>query len=338
LTDDFEEHIPNYFETSTPCDAHYLLGIRITRNRNPPPGVQPWISLDQVTFTESTLAAISNSFQHQISIRRTVFPVGEIVPNDFPKNLADPSHVRRFQSAVGQLMYLMLATRPDLAYPVGILARYASNPSPQHKKALLHLIGYIQHTKEYTLTFFKPRATDQDPGIINAFSDADWAGETHSGRSTTGMVIMKNGSAISWSSKRQGVVSTSTMESEYIALFNTVQNAIFMSNLEEQFHTVTWYSPNILCDNQAAIAVASGGDMEFKRSKFMNVKYHYVRQIKKKDLIEIHYVKSADNTADLFTKRLPHGSLSVLRGHFMTAMDQRNTPNEAKTLSPVIDE
>jgi len=153
LTDDFENWIPKYFETSTPCDAHYLLGIQITRNRNPPPGVQPWISLDQVTFTDSTITAISKSFQEEISIRHTVLPVAEIVPNPLPKNLADASRTRRFQSTVGQLMYLMLATRPDIAYPVGMLAQHASNPSPAHENTLLHLVGYIKHTKDYTLTY-----------------------------------------------------------------------------------------------------------------------------------------------------------------------------------------
>ena len=68
LTDEFEKYIPNYFETSTPCDTHYLLGIRITRSHNPPQGVQPWISLDQVNFIDSTLKAISNSYKEQIAI------------------------------------------------------------------------------------------------------------------------------------------------------------------------------------------------------------------------------------------------------------------------------
>ena len=233
-------------------------------------------------------------------------------------------------------MYLMLATRPDLAYPVGILARHASNPSPQHEKALLHLVGYVQHTKDYSLTFYQPADDVDDPGVINALSDADWAGETHSGRSTTGMVILKNGSAVSWSSKRQGVVSTSTMESEYIALFNTVQNAVFLSHLERQF-CVTWFSPYVWCDNQAAITIAKGGDMEFKRSKFMNVKYHYVRQAVKKEYVDIDYISTINNTADLFTKRLPHGPLSSFRGHFMQQMDQRNLPKENKVLSPIVD-
>ena len=63
LVDEFERYIPDYFETSTPCDAHYFLGIQVTRNRNPSNNVPPWISLDQITFADNTIAAIWNSFQ-----------------------------------------------------------------------------------------------------------------------------------------------------------------------------------------------------------------------------------------------------------------------------------
>ena len=168
-----------------------------------------------------------------------VLPAIEIIPNEQPKILADASRIQRFQSAVGQLMYLMLATRPDLAYPVGMLAQHASNPSSDHEKALHHLVGYVQHTRDYTLTFYKPTQDARDPGVIQVLSNADWAGETHSGHSTTGMVILKNRSAISWSSKRQGVVSTSTMESEYIALFNMLSSTCGISNTTTGYSTLT---------------------------------------------------------------------------------------------------
>ena len=147
------------------------------------------------------------------------------MPNKKPKDLADKSYVRKFQSAVGQLMYIMLATRPDLAYPVGMLARYTSNPSPQHTKALIHLLGYLNYTSERALVYRKPDEDNKAPGMMHCYTDADWAGEAHSGRSTSGMVIYKNRAPVSWSSKRQGIVSTSTMEAEYISLFQGSQFA-----------------------------------------------------------------------------------------------------------------
>ena len=202
LTDEFEAWIPSYYETSTPCDAHYLLGIHIKRDRTPEFPLQPWISLDQHNFIENTIASISAAYRQDTTPRATVLPHGEIVPYDKPKISADLKRVRKFQSAVGQLMYIMLATHPDLAYPVGMMARHASNPSPNHEKALLHLVGYLLRTKNLILTYsHKVDDSKNNPGIMEVYTDADWAGETHSGRSTLGMIIQKNGSAISWLSK-----------------------------------------------------------------------------------------------------------------------------------------
>jgi hypothetical protein len=106
------------------------------------------------------------------------------------------------------------------------------------------------------------------------------------------------------------------MESEYIALFNCTLNTIFLNRLEDQFR-VPYNRASVYCDNQAAIAIATGQDMDFKRSKFMNVKYHYVRRAVRKSDIDLAYVPSENNIADLFTKRLPHNTLEKLRNSFM---------------------
>jgi hypothetical protein len=173
-------------------------------------------------------------------------------------------------------MYIMLATRPDLAYPVGMLARHASNPTPKHVDALFHLVGYLKHTISQVLIYRKPRQGEPNQGLIEAYTDADWARETHSGRSTSGMLITREGSPIAWSSKRQGIVSTSTMESEYVAMFHTIQHTLWVLTVETQLGTNEW-KPRVLCDNQAAIASATGGEASFKKSKYIDVKYHWIR-------------------------------------------------------------
>ena len=339
LVADFEEWIPKYFETSPPCDAHYFLGIRVTRNRNPPTG-RPYIALDQSNFAGNILITVPQLFQNrEVTNRKTVLPAKPIVPNPQSKNLADKSYIRKFQSAVGQLMYIMLATRPELSYPVGILARHASNPLSQHEDALFHLLGYLAYTIDDTLIFRKDRENKDNPGIMDCYSDADWAGEEHSGRSTSGMINIKNGAAISWGSKRQGVVSTSTMEAEYIALFSTTQNAVWLSSLENQFHLETIkspepYTPNVYCDNEAALTVARGGDMSsFKRSRFMNIKYHYVRHVVETSEIDLHQIESEENVADLFTKRLNKKTLTHLKGFFMEAYSKRELEDESEDKS-----
>ena len=296
LTDNFEAFIPNYFETTPPCDTHYFLGICVTRSRAPLSNttVRPYISLDQITFIGKVLKSIEEFYpEHTITNRRTVLPATPIEPNTQPKMFTDPKRVRRFQSTVGQLMYIMLATRPDLAYPVGMLARYTSHPSPDHEKALLHLASYLKHTAERALVYRKPTKSEEKPGLIEAWTDANWAGEEHSARSTLGMIIYKNDSAIAWGSKRQGIVSRSTMESEYIALFITANHIVLIFALETQFGLEP-LQPYIWYDNQAAISIATGGGMNFKCSRFMNIKYHWVRKAYEGKEFYINYVDIGD--------------------------------------------
>ena len=305
LTTQFEEYIPKYYNITDPCDTQYLLGVHVTRERS---GRHKYIMLDQVRFTEQT---ISNIVQYygEVRERNTILPAEDLVPNPEPKEDNNPGLVQTFQSAVGQLMYLMMATRPDIAYAVGMLARHASNPSNQHISAIIHLAGYLMKTKQWSLTYrwqtemFENRVNGHR--FLRAYTDADWAGEEHSGRSTSGYIFLLSGSAVSWSSKRQGCVSCSTMESEYIGLFNCACQSDWFSSLLQQLEHPLSNKQYILCDNQSAIHIANGAIMDFKRSRYMNVKYHWVRnQVKENDCLTVEYTPSKENVADIMTKRL----------------------------------
>ena len=292
LTDQFEEFIPQHYDITDPCDAQYLLGVRITRQRID----DKYIMLDQVRFTEQT---VSNIVQYygEVKERNTVLPVNDLVPNPEPKEDSNPGLVRTFQSAVSQLMYLMMATRPDIAYAVGMLARHASNPSNQHIAAILHLAGYLMKTKQWCLTYcWQEEMLDGEINghrFLRAYTDADWAGEEHSGRSTSGYIFLLSGSAVSWSSKRQGCVSRSTMESKYIGLFNCACQFDWFSSLLQQLGYPLPNKQFILCDNQSAIHITNGAIMDFKRSRYMNVKYHWVHnQVKENNCLTVEYIAS----------------------------------------------
>ena len=167
------------------------------------------------------------------------------------------------------------------------------------------------------ITFRKP-VDDIDPGTIQGYSDADWTGEEHSGRSTLGMVVIKNDGPICWGSKQQGVVSRSTTESEYIAMFTVGNHLTWLSTLETQLKFEASYAPELFCDNQAAIAIANSDEnIQFKCSKFINVKYHWVRDERKRGTFSVCWVETKNNVADPFTKRLAHGPLKKLRKEFM---------------------
>ena len=103
----------------------------------------------------------------------------------------------RYQSAVGSLMYAMLGTRPDLAFAVSVVSRYSSKPNDSHWQAVKRIFRYIKGTLDLQLTFRGPLTA------LTGYTDADWAGDQDTRRSTSGFVFNLGSGAISWSSKRQ---------------------------------------------------------------------------------------------------------------------------------------
>ena len=111
-------------------------------------------------------------------------------------------------------MYLVTTTHPDIAYTVGVLARFNSNPGWVHWLAVKHLLHYIKGTLDYSIIH---SPDPSQPEIFITFSDADHGGYKDTGHSTGGYVIKMSTGAVSWSSKLQNVVALSTTEAEYMA-------------------------------------------------------------------------------------------------------------------------
>ncbi|GFX73992.1 retrovirus-related Pol polyprotein from transposon TNT 1-94 [Trichonephila clavipes] len=111
-----------------------------------------------------------------------------------------------YRQAVGALMYLMVGTRPDLAYSVGFLSRSLENPSAEDIVTVKRVFRYIAGTVGYGITY---HATETK-GVLHCYSDSDFGGCTKTSRSTSGYVMIYAGGAISWRSQRQAVVATST--------------------------------------------------------------------------------------------------------------------------------
>ena len=120
-------------------------------------------------------------------------------------------------------MYLAVATHPDIAYVVGVLAHFTSNPGKAHWQALKHLCRYLQGTKDMKLCY----APDpQSKELFVSYSDADLGGNPDNEWSTSGMVIKMGTDAISWASKLQYMTSLSTTEAEYVAAVSAAQELL----------------------------------------------------------------------------------------------------------------
>lgn len=274
-------------------EIHHCLGIQVHRDRS-----RRFLSLNQERYIEHVLARFGMSACRPVktpldpSTKLTKYATeGE---NDV--KLTDQS---LYQQIVGSLMYLMIATRPDIANSVSIVSQFAASPTNTHMQAVKHILRYLRGTSTFKLNY----GPNNDAQIVlTGFSDSDWANDVNTRRSTTGYAFFLCGGVISWSSKRQRTVALSTTEAEYMALTQTTKEAIWLRRLLEELGfaqtTTTIYE-----DNESSISLARN-PVQHARTKHIDIQYHFTREkIESKD-IRLEYLPTDRMLADIMTKPL----------------------------------
>ena len=272
---------------------HHFLGVKVIQNEK-----LNSIWIGQPSFTNTLLKRFgmeqSNPAATPFDVSTKLMKKGsnEVVSDDVDKQL--------YQSAVGSLMYLATRTRPDIAYAVGMCARFSAEPLNQHWTAVKRILRYLKGTVNFGLQY-KQTAEHELVG----YSDADWAGDLNDRKSTSGYVFILSGAAVSWKSSKQGCVALSTAEAEYMALASATQEAIWMSRLVCEFtNDVCNANPvKIFEDNQSAICIAKN-HQQHGRTKHIDIKYHFTREHVAMKNIELVYCQSKEMIADVFTKPL----------------------------------
>ena len=209
-----------------------------------------------------------------------------------------------YQNAIGAIMYLYQATRPDLGFSISCLSRFNNNFQEQHWKSVKRIFRYLKQTINYKLTFTK----DADSSVVG-YSDASYHPEKYDPRSVTGYVFKFQGAAISWLSKRQSTIAISSMESEYYAITSTAQEALWLKGFASELLIHTKGSILIYCDNKSAIDFAKNNNFSH-RSKHIDVRHHFLKQRIDNEEIKICFLPSSDMLADGFTKALASDSFS----------------------------
>nr|GEY03635.1 zinc finger, CCHC-type [Tanacetum cinerariifolium] len=156
----------------------------------------------------------------------------------------------KYSRAIGCLMYAMISTRIDVAFDVGKLSRYTKNSSALHWQALGRVFLYLKGTMDYGLTY------SGYPSVIEGYSDANWINNMKDHSSTSGWVFLLGGGAISWASMKQTCITSSTMESEFVALAAAGNEAEWLRSLV--YEIPLWPKPistvSIRCDSAATLA------------------------------------------------------------------------------------
>ena len=245
------------------------------------------------------------------SIGTPMAPGSTLTKDQCPKTREEEikMHNVPYISAVGSLMYLATMTRPDIAYTVGVLARFNSNPGMAHWKAVKRLFQYLKGTLDITLTYGPDSTT---PDLFHTFCDADHGGNKDNGKSTTGYMIKLGTGVVSWSSKLQPVVMLSTTEAEYVASVAAGKEIKWMNNLLKEFG-ITYPQPSQLwIDNQSCITVAKNPE-HHGRMKHLDRHYHWLREQVEYGVIAPTYLPTDENAADLLTKPLSKPKVEKLR-------------------------
>ncbi|KAH9727669.1 retrovirus-related pol polyprotein from transposon RE1 [Citrus sinensis] len=217
--------------------------------------------------------------------------------------IEDPTHYR---SIVGGLQYLVL-TRPEIAYYVHKLSQYVSSPTLQHLMACKRVLRYLKETQEYGLKFVR-----EGDMKITAFTDADWGSDLDDRRSVGAYCVYLGNNLISWSSKKQSVVTKSSAESEYRALAAAVSEITWLKSLFLEIGLCCDEKPIIWCDNVSAAELARN-PVFHSRTKHIEIDLHFIRDKVLAGDLKILYVPSTEQIADILTKPLNSSQFNYLR-------------------------
>jgi transposase InsO family protein len=227
-------------------------------------------------------------------------------------NTEAQGNIKRYQSIIGSLLYLVRGTRSDIAYAVTKLSQYSSDPSTIHEQALKRVLRYIRGTSNYCLEYKASNGSN----ILQAFTDSDWGGDVDSRRSMSGYVFLFGGGAVNWSSKTQATVALSSVEAEYAATTHAAKEAIWLSRLlREAGHNLS-LPITIFSDSQGSIALAKNPEFH-ARTKHIEIKHHFIRERVQDGIIRLEYIPTNDMLADQLTKPLSiisHNKLVKLMG------------------------
>jgi hypothetical protein len=213
---------------------------------------------------------------------------------------------KTYRGMIGSLLYLT-ASRPDIMFATCLCARYQADPKESHLVAVKRILRYIKGTTGLGLWYPKESGFE-----LVGYSDADFGGCKIDRKSTTGSCQFLGGRLVSWFSKKQHSISTSTAEAEYIAAGSCCAQILWMRNQLRDYGIHCNNIP-IRCDNTSAISIAEN-PVQHSRTKHIEIRYHFIREYVLNGTIELQFVPTDKQIADIFTKPLDEATFFKLVG------------------------
>ena len=206
-----------------------------------------------------------------------------------------------YANVVGSIMYFMVCCRPDLSYFMSVVGRFMANPGKRHWEDAKWVLRYISGTIDVGLKY----ANRGEVPSIEGYVDFDFAKSIDTRKSTTGYAFKVFGNLVNWRANLQSVVALSTTEVEYIATNETVKESLWLRDLVSELLQVKELKTTVIhCDSQSAVSL-SKNQVYHDRRKHVDIKYHFIRDIIKSEVVAIKNISTNENVVDMLTKALP---------------------------------
>ncbi|GKV14655.1 hypothetical protein SLEP1_g25495 [Rubroshorea leprosula] len=293
MIEDFKRSMMHEFEMMDLGLMSYFLGIEVMQRED-------GIFICQKRYASELLRRFH---MHNCNPARTLVEVGTKLFKEGDDVRVNPTF---FKQLVGSLRYLT-CTRPDISYGVGLISKFMESPRQSHLQVAKRIMRYLKGTFDHGLFY----SSSSNCALVG-YSDSDWGGDLDDRKSTTGYCFNFGSTACSWSSKKQSIVALSTCEAQYVAVASSACQAIWLQSLKNQVRVQIEEPMKIFVDNISAINLAKN-PVQHGRSKHIDIRFHYLRDLIDKRVIELKYCKSENQVADILTKPLKYEAFVKLK-------------------------
>ena len=302
------------YEMSDLGEVSHILGMRVRREKDT-------LYIDQKVYVDEKLKQFKMNDCKTVTTPETLDKLTKNVDKNSIENEDE------YRSIVGSLIYASVSTRPDITHAVNMVSRHMHEPNATHMNAAKRILRYLKESSDcglvYTNTYKKsshvnttwtPRDhhVKNNEIIIEAFCDADWGGDLDDRKSTTGYCVFINGCLVSWYTHKQPTVALSSAEAELMGAVDVVKEIKWMKQMLEEMNFQVRTPVIVNIDNQSAMKIAEN-DVDHSRTKHIDIKNHFIKNEINDKMIELKWVATENQIADIFTKGLGYPTYNKLK-------------------------
>ena len=291
---EFKELLNEKFDIKDIGEATDYLGIEIKRDK-----AAGTLKIHQSRYCKALLKKYG--MDECNPTRTPIHEATKLDVDDPDGQILNKEGIHRYQSIIGSLTFAMQGTRADLAYPVSLCSRFLAKPTAAHAAIAKGVLRYLKGATDLGIIYRRDCAEN-----LFAYTDSNYQDRTLSGdgRSTSGYGLYLAGGLISWSSRRQHCVTTSSTEAEYIGQANAIKQIITATQFLLELRLPIFHTPvKLYADNTSSQSLAYKPAAR-PRSSHIDAAMHFQREKVETGLVDITHVASQDNAADGFTKPL----------------------------------